>query len=47
MVGCAVGRMERVGENGGNDEANQEVGGNNLESTYAKKEKWVLLSCFL
>jgi hypothetical protein len=47
MVGCAVGGTERVGEDGGNDEANREVGGDNLESTHAKKEQWVPLSCFL
>lgn len=47
MVGCADGGMERMGEDGGDDEANREVGGDNLASTHAKKEQWVPLSCFL
>jgi hypothetical protein len=36
-----------VGEDGGDEEANREVGGDNLESTHAKKEQWVPLSCLL
>jgi hypothetical protein len=47
VVGCAGSGMERVGEDGGDEEANQEVGWDNLASTHAKNEQWVPFSCFL
>ena len=47
MVNCADGGAERVGEDIDDEEANPNEGGDSPESTHAKKEQQVLLSCFL
>jgi hypothetical protein len=46
-VGCTDGGMERAGEDGGDEEAKREEGGDNLASTHAKKEQLVPLLCLL
>jgi hypothetical protein len=47
VAGCADVGADRVGEEGGDEEANRDVGGDSLSSAHLKNEQLVPLLCFL
>ena len=47
VAGCTDGGTDRVGEEGGDEEANHDVGGDSLSLAHLKNEQLVPLLCFL